>query len=1104
MPRVFLLALVFFGWVPFLRADFAITRQPDDLFLPYGGQITLYVAFDGPANSAYVWKKNGVPITLEPGYGYYGILSNVKPADSGSYTITFTGSFGSVTSRAATVTVSEAIPPRILGLPGPATVVRGLSFNVHPSIIGTAPMAYDWFKDGVLIPGEHGADFDLSPVSASHGGSYTVRATNLAGTVTSAPYVLTVLNSAPAVIVDNPRSFNALPGEQIYLNLGITGVYADYTFTILKDGIPVTGSTTHPATAADIGDYQYLVTNEAGSVRSETAHINVGPQGTFYIRQQPASMKRDGVYSYGNFLLDVVYPKGAEIYAQWYKDGQPIDSSRQFLTPLIGAVAYEDTGSYYAEIQLLDFQRRPTGQKLTTDTVRLDFITPRVGPIIKGSLASPDVKTGATVTWEPVVSSLDPDSLAYVWRKNGLPLPGATARKLTLVHVTMADSAVYDLLITDSAGRCASNLATLQVRLPDPANPLGPPQAILSQTQSQTVARGATLNLVIFPDPFPATPEWRKDGLLIDFYPTINSATKQLGYSIPNFGDADVGTYTCAVTSGSGTAVSAPIVLSLPDRPPPPAGPPVISVQPSSQQVAFGSNVNFTVGATGGAPLHYQWRRNGAYIAGATGATIDLRQVDASVAGAYDVLVTNALGTVKSSAATLVVPTAVAISIGSVNVSRIASVGDAMALTAPATSGATYYQWRRNGINLSGANSATLTMASLDDSAFGLYSVLVTSPAGNVVSPGVSLSRSDAPAAAPRIVRQPEGTALKIGGTLALNVGATGSPEPAYQWRRNGVALPNATAATLIIENAPGGDYAVDVSNVNGSVTSSPATISLTTGFGRQTNVSTRSFVGTGENILINGFVVGGPTPKRLLIRSVGPTLAGYGVDGVLADPMLGLYDSAAQLIQANDNWGSDPTGAALVRSSASSAGAFSLPEGSKDAAIVVTLAPGRYSIKTTGVGNTTGIALAEAYDLDVNAETNSRLVNVSTRNFAGTGPAALITGFVVEGSVAKTILVRAVGPALQAYGVGGVLAQPQLTVYDQLNHVMGSNVGWESAGVSDAIIAATARVGGFALPRGSRDGCLMLLLKPGVYSAVITGTGSASGVALAEVYEVP
>jgi len=115
--------------------------------------------------------------------------------------------------------------------------------------------------------------------------------------------------------------------------------------------------------------------------------------------------------------------------------------------------------------------------------------------------------------------------------------------------------------------------------------------------------------------------------------------------------------------------------------------------------------------------------------------------------------------------------------------------------------------------------------------------------------------------------------------------------------------------------------------------------------------------VGTGGDILIAGFNIGGIGPRKLLIRAIGPTLGVFGVAGTLGDPKLELYRGST-LLQANDNWD------ASTADTFGQVGAFSLVSGSKDAVLLVTLDPGAYTAQVSGVGNTTGVALVEVYEV--------------------------------------------------------------------------------------------------------------------------------------------
>jgi kumamolisin len=289
----------------------------------------------------------------------------------------------------------------------------------------------------------------------------------------------------------------------------------------------------------------------------------------------------------------------------------------------------------------------------------------------------------------------------------------------------------------------------------------------------------------------------------------------------------------------------------------------------------------------------------------------------------------------------------------------------------------------------------------------------------------------------------------------------------------------------------------------------------------RLINISSRAQVNTGANIMIAGFVIAGPSgsTKSVLVRGIGPALAGFGVAGALAQPVITVYDSTGAAIATDSGWGNAPTTgtsavAATVRSATaadmSTVGAFSLTAGSLDSAMVLTLPDGSYTLQVVGANSTTGIGLGEVYELATNVP--AVLSNISTRCFVGTGAQLAIAGFVVQGSSSQ-LLVRGVGPALTAFGVAGALAQPSIAIYDSSSALIVSNTGWGNApaagtsSVAASYRAATAAdmsaVGAFALTAGSADSAVVVTLPAGSYTAQISGVGGTTGTALAEVYQM-
>jgi sugar lactone lactonase YvrE len=262
----------------------------------------------------------------------------------------------------------------------------------------------------------------------------------------------------------------------------------------------------------------------------------------------------------------------------------------------------------------------------------------------------------------------------------------------------------------------------------------------------------------------------------------------------------------------------------------------------------------------------------------------------------------------------------------------------------------------------------------------------------------------------------------------------------------------------------------------------------------RVSALSARGLAGTGDQTLIAGLISSGEGNKQLLLRGIGPGLASFGVSGVVADPVLTLFNSAGSPLQQNNDWGGTQT---LINAFAQ-AEVFPLSPNSKDAALLTTLSGGTYTAHLTTAGGT-GVALLEAYDADPGTPT-TRLAGLSARDQVGTGDNILIAGFIITGNVSRTVLIRGIGPALAHYGVSGVLANPQLQVF-QGSTLLAQNDDW---GNDITLATVAAQVNAFALDANSKDAALLLTLPPGAYTAQVSGVGNTTGVALVEIYEVP
>ena len=251
-------------------------------------------------------------------------------------------------------------------------------------------------------------------------------------------------------------------------------------------------------------------------------------------------------------------------------------------------------------------------------------------------------------------------------------------------------------------------------------------------------------------------------------------------------------------------------------------------------------------------------------------------------------------------------------------------------------------------------------------------------------------------------------------------------------------------------------------------------------------NLSTRGLVLTGDSVLIGGFIITGTEPKTMVLRALGPSLTGFGLSGVLNDPVLRVYNSSSTLIATNDDWQSDPNHFTIEADGLA-------PTNLLESATVQTLAPGAYTVIVTGKNSAQGIALVELYDLS--PESNSNLENMSTRGSVGTLDNVLISGFIVGDVGSATVVVRAIGPSLAASGLTGVLSDPTLTIYDSTGTAIASNDNWQ-----DNINSFDVQKNALA-PPNPLESALVLHLPAGAYTAIESGADGGTGIGLVEVY---
>lgn len=564
---------------------------------------------------------------------------------------------------------------------------------------------------------------------------------------------------------------------------------------------------------------------------------------------------------------------------------------------------------------------------------------------------------------------------------------GAAARFYDPYGITADGATVY---IADTS----NNL----IRRGTPASQASVPD-IVSQPLEQEVAVGQSVTLTVGATGSNLFYRWLKNNVEIA---GANSAS----FTIASAQLSDVGAYKARVSSGANGPAKDSEQANL-SVVPIGTGAIVITARPLNQSVAVGANVTLSVTAAG-AGLTYQWLFNGSPLTGATSATYNIPSAQTANAGTYSVRLTSG-----SSVETVSAKLTVGGSPGTVNpiaittqpTSKIVEAGSTATFSVVATGSNLTYQWYRNGAAIAGATSAELAIPSASAANAGSYFVRVASGPTSQDSVTVTLAINGDPGTGGPTSRLSN---LSVRTTLAANqlliVGATVSggssnilvraagpalqafglttamPDPKLQlfngqtlafenndWDQGlastfssvgAFAFPANSKDSAFVRPIEGGPT-IQASGPTGGVLLVEAYDLSTSGNARLVNVSARNFVGTNDNILIAGVVIAGTGDKRLLIRGVGPRLASaFGVPGVIADPKFEVYNSSNAKIAENDNWDSS------LAATFASVGAFGLEAGSRDAAIVVTLSPGSYTIQMSGVGGGTGEGLIEVYEL--------------------------------------------------------------------------------------------------------------------------------------------
>ena len=581
----------------------SITTQPGNQTVTAGQTASFSVTATGTAPLSYQWRKNGTNISGATSSSY--TTPATTTSDSGStFSVVVTNSAGSATSNNATLTVNPAaVAPSITSQPASQTVTAGQTANFSVTATGTAPLSYQWRKNGTDIPGATSASYTTpATMTADSGSSFAVVVTNSAGNATSNNATLTV--NAPAVapsITSQPASQTVTAGQTATFSVTASGT-APLSYQWRKSGVNITGATsssyTTPATTTAYSGsaFSVVVTNSAGSATSNTATLTVNAAAVApSITSQPGSQT---VTAGQTATFSVTATGTAPLSYQWRKNGTNISgaTSGSYTTP---ATTTTDSGTSFSVVVT------NSAGSVTSNAATLTVNAAAVAPSITSQPSNQTVTAGQMATFN--VSATGTAPMSYQWRKNGTNITGATSSSYTTPACATTDSgSTFSVMISNSAGSITSNNAALTVNQAAATAP-----SITTQPVNQAVTAGQTATFsVLATGTAPMSYQWKRNGTNItgatsSSYTTAATTTSDSGSTFSvlvsnSAGSATSNNATLTVNSSQPTSGDGKLVLSTDrlvfysDGSSAPS-PKVVRVTSSS-----GSTMNFTADVYGG------------------------------------------------------------------------------------------------------------------------------------------------------------------------------------------------------------------------------------------------------------------------------------------------------------------------------------------------------------------------------------------------------------------------------------------------------------------------------------------------------------------------
>ncbi len=591
-------------WTSVEGGTYTVASSPDG---------TTYTTLSSSVASAGGATTTYDTATLAP---YYKVTLNaVATSDTNG-----NGGVSGVGTAATVNYPAGSMPPSITSQPSGQTLTTGAKATFTVAATGTPTLAYQWRKNGNALSGATSASYVITTTASTDAGTYSVVVTNGAGNATSSDAVLVLNDPVIAPVITTPPATQTVTyGDPVTFTVAATSTEA-VTYQWKKNGTAIIGQTASSytiasAVSADVATYTVVVTNSGGTTTSAAATLTVNVPVPV-ITTPPATQ----TVTYGNpVTFTAVASSPVSVTYQWKKNGTAI-TSQTGSSYTIAATTFADVATYTVVV---------TNSGGSTTSAGATLAVSGIAPVITAQPSGLILATGAKATF--TVAATGSPTLTYQWRKNGNAISGATSATYVINTSALADSGLYSVVVTNTAGTATSNDAALTVN---------DPPTITAQPATQTITYGNPVTFTAVATSAEAVSyQWKKAGVAI-------AGQTADTYTIPSVALTDMASYTVTVTNaltgGTTTSAAATLTVAVPT--------PALSV---AGEIPTGGAV--TLDMTGGNPV-----TGVTYFATGLPAGLSLNATTGQITGAitagvgtYTVTYWAQVGTTKSTVKTV-------------------------------------------------------------------------------------------------------------------------------------------------------------------------------------------------------------------------------------------------------------------------------------------------------------------------------------------------------------------------------------------------------------------------------------------------------------------